>query len=117
MAVKRFMLFGCNESYYPSGGMSDFLGDFDTETEAKEKARNFEYTPSEDDLNQPHRIVRLTNQGNNTLPLMWWHIFDTQEHKVTFQFGEAYCQKLMTLNNENCEDTEIEIPYGLRVEN
>lgn len=38
--MKRFMLFG-GRIYYPSGGMNDFIGDFDTLEEAEKVGKNF----------------------------------------------------------------------------
>ena len=46
--MKRYWLFE-QQQYYPSGGMLDFLGDFDTVEEAK-KARSTTFNPIEAEI-------------------------------------------------------------------
>lgn len=41
-AHKRYLLFGY-ETYYPTGGLSDLVGSFDTALEAVEEARKMKH--------------------------------------------------------------------------
>jgi len=52
---KRFWLFA-GDNYYPSGGMKDFKGSFDTAEEA--------------------------TTASISLHIDWWEVYDTQECKI-----------------------------------
>jgi hypothetical protein len=57
MAIKKFHLFaGCQ--YYPEGGLSDYIGSYETEKEALIEATNGEYVGDQYD---------------------WWEIAETLE--------------------------------------
>lgn len=47
--MKKFMLFGC-DTYYPSGGWSDFIGDFDTVEDARAHINSQKYRRDSYDL-------------------------------------------------------------------
>ncbi len=101
--MKRFWLFGGAEEYYASGGLCDFLGDFDTLEEAQDLGR------SEKDWNRGLGFAPRPEK------LAWWHVFDTQERDVVYQSGTAFNQTRMCSNTVNLDETkEIVRPYGLQ---
>ncbi len=60
--MKRFLLFG-GYQYYPSGGMRDLRGDFDTLEEAEKAATRGE--------------SMIAESGYD-----WWHVLDTETMEV-----------------------------------
>jgi hypothetical protein len=64
--MKRYLLF-IGESYYPWGGMGDFLNDFDTLQQAKEAYHDIKLPPHRD-----------TDD-------IWANIYDTQERKLVWE--------------------------------
>ncbi len=74
--MKRFLAF-YNQDYYPSGGMNDFIGDFETLEEAVNAV-------TEKDTTQRNAIkASWEKQGNFTYEWkqfedMWAHIWDIE---------------------------------------
>lgn len=61
--MKRYLLFA-GDHYYPSGGMDDFIKDFDTQNEAMVEA---------------HIIA-----GDS---FRWWHIWDSEMREIVEHAG------------------------------
>lgn len=69
-----YMLFGDREEYYPSGGMNDLIGYFDTEKEAVDHAK-----------------VLLMGDGLNSWVFYEWvHVYDLNQKKIVFAVGNPY---------------------------
>jgi len=77
--MKRFMIFA-GENYYPSGGMNDFVGEFDTISQC---------------------IIRLSKRRAD-----WWNILDTQTKQVYNNYQAPNDSKIvewaMDLDKELC---------------
>ena len=79
--MKRYWLFE-QEQYYPSGGMLDFVGDFDTVEEA-EDARTVKFNRY---IVLEVKDMYLRNTG--------YHILDTQERKIVGGWDQ-YAKKII----------------------
>jgi len=71
--VKRFLAF-YGSSYYASGGMADFVGDFSTLEEAIAQISNSQ-------LQHPHRLAEPWRFD-------WGHVYDVQERRIIWNSGE-----------------------------
>jgi hypothetical protein len=66
--MKRYLLFGSDESYYAKGGANDFIGDFHHISDAVIEG-NTRYN---------------FHHGNNHY-LDWFHVFDSVSRKICYK--------------------------------
>lgn len=71
--MKRYLAFA-GSVYYPSGGMDDFCGDFDTQDEATSAA----FSRAAEDSFGVEAIWRFR----------WAHVWDSQERKKVWEDGK-----------------------------
>ena len=78
--MKRYLVF-FGSNYYPSGGMGDFVGDFDNVEECK-KALDFkvieDYSP-EIHGNADDYVIKRWQSYN------WGQIYDTEKKEIVFE--------------------------------
>jgi len=69
--MKRYLLFG-GDQYYASGGMADYIGDYDDVEEAEMAARALE--------GKKRPIWSMSSDRDTRVE--WWHIFDTKVFEI-----------------------------------
>lgn len=71
--MKRYLAFYGNE-YYPMGGMEDFVGDFDTEEDAKDAII---------------KAKKLNNRIDEGWAYDWAQIYDTEIKRIVYEINSA----------------------------